>query len=153
VILAIEIFYMSRPDLDTWALQMADLIATRSKDPSKKVGALILRADGSAASMGFNGFPRGTDDSPELYADKTVKLARIVHAEINAIIAARQPLEGCTIYVSPLMPCSQCAAAIIQSGIKKVVAKTTDGGERWKASFDETRRLFSESGVQLVIVD
>ena len=118
---------VTRPDLDTWALDGAEWMAQRSKDPSHRVGAIILRADGTLVSGGYNGFPRGVSDDPSLYADKPTKRRRIQHAERNAINFARESLEGCTIYVSPLHPCSQCAGSIINAGIKRVVARVTPG--------------------------
>ena len=89
------------------------------------------------------------DDNPEIYADRSRKLLRTVHAEINAILTSREPLHGYTLYVSPLHPCSQCAAAIIQSGITRVVAKidSTNQHASWQDSFSEAAQMFSESGV------
>jgi dCMP deaminase len=139
---------MQRPDIDTWALDLSEIVARRSRDPSTKVGAVILRADNTIAAAGYNGFPRSTDDDPKIYADKPRKLLRIVHAELNAILTSREPLHGCSIYVSPLHPCSQCAAAIIQSGIKRVVARTRAGASTsWAESFAEAAEMFREAGV------
>lgn len=142
-----------RPDIDTWALDLADMVATRSRDPGVKVGAVILRPDNTIAAAGYNGFPRLVDDSPSIYLDKPRKLLRVVHAELNAILTSREPLHGYTIYVSPLHPCSQCAAAIIQSGITRVVARTdlARKSTTWEASFHEAAQMFAEAGVQVNI--
>ena len=143
-----------RPDITTWALDMADLVARRSRDPGRKVGAVIVRPDKTIAACGYNGFPRGVDDNVEFYNDKSTKLRRTVHAELNAILTAREPLHGYTIYVSPLHPCSQCAAAIIQSGISTVIARIgSNGGESWKDSFDEASRLFNEANVKVTLYE
>ena len=72
------------------------------------------------------------------------------HAEMNAILSARQPLEGCTLYVVPFMPCSNCGAVIVQSGIKRVVT-LENNNERWLESFEITRQIFGEAGIELVI--
>jgi dCMP deaminase len=145
---------MERPDLETWALDLADHMARRSKDPGRKVGAVILRPDNTIASAGYNGFPRLVSDDPALYADKPTKLRRTVHAELNAILTAREPLHGYTIYVSPLHPCSQCAAAIIQAGITKVVARIgSDGGAGWVDSFAEAAEMFGEAGIDVKTVE
>ncbi len=139
-----------RPDIDTWALDLAELVSKRSRDPGRKVGAVILRPDKTIAAAGYNGFPRNVSDDPALYDDKPTKLRRTVHAELNAILTAREPLHGYTIYVSPLHPCSQCAAAIIQAGITTVVARIgSDGGESWKESFAEAAAMFSEAMVEV----
>lgn len=144
---------MERPDITTWALQGADWMASRSKDPGRKVGAIILRPDNTIASAGYNGFPRKVKDDLEMLADKPTKLRRTVHAELNAILTAREPLHGYTIYVSPLHPCSQCAAAIIQAGITRVVARIgSDGGEGWRESFAEAAEMFGEAGIDLELV-
>lgn len=72
---------MERPDLETWALDLADHMAKRSRDPGRRVGAVILRPDKTIASAGYNGFPRKVRDDPDLYEDKPTKLRRTVHAE------------------------------------------------------------------------
>lgn len=145
---------MERPDLETWALDLAEHMSRRSRDPGRRVGAVILRPDNTIASAGYNGFPRRVNDHPDLYNDKPTKLRRIVHAELNAILTAREPLHGYTIYVSPLHPCSQCAAAIIQAGITRVVARIgSDGGEGWKESFAEAAEMFREAGVTVNTVE
>ena len=142
-----------RPDIDTWALDLSEVVARRSRDPSTKVGAVILRSDNTVASVGYNGFPRGVDDDAEVYLDKPRKLLRIVHAELNAILTSREPLHGCKIYVSPLHPCSQCAAAIIQSGITRVIARTdpTRNNTTWAASFKEAAEMFAEADIAVEI--
>ena len=143
---------MQRPDLDTWALDLTEVVARRSRDPNTKVGAVILRSDNTLVSCGYNGFPRGVDDDPAIYADKSRKLLRITHAELNAILSSRESLHNCTIYVSPLHPCSQCAAAIIQSGITKVVARSNMmHSETWTTSFEEASVMFKEANIQVEI--
>ena len=80
-----------RPELDEWALDGAEWMSRRSKDPSHKVGAIVLRPDGTLAGGGYNGFPKHVCDDPALYADKAKKRRRIQHAERNAINA---PIQG-----------------------------------------------------------
>ncbi len=121
----------------------------RSKDPSTKVGAIIVRPDKTEASKGFNGFPRGVDDAPERYADRGFKYPAVVHAELNALLTAREPLKGYTLYCT-LMPCSTCAGAIIQAGIKRVVVPDESWPERWAESLQFSADRFAEAGVELV---
>lgn len=139
---------------DSFFLSVAEKISTQSKDPSTKVGAVIVRPDRTIASVGYNGFPRGVDDSEELYLDRRTKYAMIVHAEANAIIHAREPLEGTTIYLYPFPPCSNCAGLVIQAGIKRVVAPqpTVEDLERWGESMQFAVDMFEEAGVQLELV-
>jgi dCMP deaminase len=144
----------TRPGIIDWALDLCDHVALRSRDPSTRVGAVIMRPDKTIASVGYNGFPRGTRDDAEIYADRPRKYARTVHAEMNAILTAREPLVGYRLYVSPLHPCSQCAAAIIQAGISEVIYRIPDMDDeaerRWEASFAEARQLFAEANVNAV---
>lgn len=134
-------------------IELAEFIGQWSKDPSTQVGAVIVRPDKTIASVGYNGFPRGTDDGAHLYEEKEVKYARIVHAEINAIISAQNAdFKGCTIYVSPLYPCPQCAAALIQAGIRKVVARLSNRPD-WKDRFAVSKQLLKEAGVEFVTVE
>jgi len=132
-------------------LAMAEMISTWSKDPSTKCGAVIIDTQKRIISMGFNGFPAGTDDSEELYYDRERKYRRVLHAEKNALLFARQNLTGYTIYVWPMPSCSQCAAAIIQSGICRVVTivPNREPEGRWSDDIVETRQMFSEAGVVL----
>lgn len=135
---------------DDFFLGMCDYVAGKSKDPSTKVGAVIVRPDRTIASIGYNGFPRGTNDAAHLYDYREIKYLRAVHAELNAILSAREPLHGYTLYVSPLHPCSNCTGAIIQSGIRNVVARTTSDPARWGESFAQARSMFTEAGINVV---
>lgn len=131
-------------------LELARLVSTWSKDPSTQVGAVITRGK-FVVSLGFNGHPKGVEDTPERLEIRENKYRTIIHAEINAILTAKQDLEGCTIYLWPFMPCSQCGAAIVQAGIKRVVAPQADN-DRWAESFKFTTEIFSEAGVELVVI-
>lgn len=102
--------------------KIASVVSEQSKDPSTKVGAVIVTQDKQIVSTGYNGFPVNIDDSEERYNDRPTKLKYVVHAEANAITrAAKQgiKLDGCTMFVT-LPPCMNCAKLIIQSGISKV---------------------------------
>lgn len=135
---------------DRFYLGLADYIATASKDPSTKVGAVLVRPNNTIASVGYNGFPRGMSDDHELYADRPTKYSRIVHAEMNAILNAQGPVEGCTLYCT-FLPCDRCAVFVVQAGITRVVAPapTPDQIERWGTSLDNTRAIFLEAGIAL----
>ena len=125
---------------------MAKLVSTWSKDESTKVGAVIVDSDNTVISVGFNGFPRRIQDTDQRLNNRDVKLKMIIHAEINAIITAKRPLNGTTIYTYPFMSCSQCAGLIIQSGICRHISYKTDN-ERWKDSFDLALEMFDEARV------
>ena len=143
---------MNTTDWDRRFLDLAQHIAGWSKDPSTQVGAVIVDDQRRIISTGYNGFPRGVNDDPVRYADREVKYEMIVHGEINAILFANQSLRDTTLYTWPFMPCSRCAAIVIQSGISRVVAPHCEN-PRWVNSFDLTRRMFSEAGVDLAIME
>lgn len=118
----------------------------KSKDPNTKVGSVLVRPNGSIASLGYNGFPRGMDDSPELYADRDTKLDRIIHAETNAISASEdRSLDGCTLYVWPFFPCHRCAVHIIQEGIVRVVSPKLIADSSWMDSWIKAMKYFDEN--------
>tara|TARA_Y100000389_G_scaffold31859_1_gene27020 strand:+ start:15799 stop:16239 length:441 start_codon:yes stop_codon:yes gene_type:complete len=133
-------------------VSLAREISTWSKDPSTKIGAVIVNDDRRILATGYNGFPKGIEDSPERYADKPTKYDHVIHAEMNAIYNATYngtPLRDSTIYVWGLPVCNDCARGIIQVGIKRVVMSTeTDIPEKWVAAFSKSLNLFVESGVE-----
>jgi dCMP deaminase len=124
-------------------LRLAREVAQWSKDPSTQVGAVIVRPNRTVVSLGYNGFPRGFPDHEHLYADRERKYRYVVHAELNAIVTAREPLVGFTIYTWPLPPCQECCKAIIQSGITRVVSvePTDEQLGRYRDSFAATNAM------------
>lgn len=133
-------------------LEMASLVASWSKDPSTKVGAVIVRPNKTIVSVGYNGFPRGTRDTGALYQDRPTKLMRTVHAEVNAILTAGQPIKNCTLYVSPLHPCANCTGIIIQSGISRVVAYMPEVPSAWQDNFRAAQEMFDEARIPVEII-
>ena len=133
-------------------LRLAETIAQWSKDSSTKVGAVITRGN-RIISLGYNGFPVGVIDAPERYANREYKLAAVLHAEVNAIMYAREDLQDCTIHTWPMPPCSHCAAQIIQAGIIRVVSiePTEEQKKRWKDSFEIAETMYDEVGISQVL--
>lgn len=135
-------------------LALAESVAGWSKDPSTQVGAVAVNDNGNVVAQGYNGFPRGILDDVDRYTDRERKYKYIVHAETNCIYNAAyngSSLEGCTMYVWPLPVCHECAKAIIQSGVWRVVSpKFTDPETelRWKDSCEQTISMFEEAGVE-----
>lgn len=128
-------------------MDLARHVASWSKDPSTKVGAVIIRPDRSVVSVGYNGFPRGVNDGEHRYRDKPTKYSMVVHAEANAILASKESLADCVLYVT-LFPCNECAKLIIQSGIRMIVApRLSDAPERWAEAMTTSMTMFVESGV------
>lgn len=134
--------------------------ASMSKDPSTRVGAVIVGPDREIRSSGFNGFPRGIADTPERLSDRDTKLSLVVHAEMNAVLNAARtgtPLKGCTLYLSATdhsglvwggPPCTRCTVEIIQSGISEIVTRPFKSvPSRWKESIETARSLLTEAGL------
>ncbi len=141
--------------MDKWQkrfFDLARLVATWSKDPSSQVGAVIVDDKKRIVSVGFNGLPIGVEDTVERLNNRELKYELIVHAEANAILTAPKSVAECTIYVYPYLPCSRCAGAIIQSGIKKVVVPDLEIPERWIDNFNLSKTVLEEAGVEVLIV-
>lgn len=135
---------------DKRMMQVAKLAASWSKDRSIGVGCVIASPDHAMLSSGFNGFPRGVNDDVEERHQRPAKYKFTEHAERNAIYnAARHgiKLEGGTIYI-PWYPCADCARAIVQSGIKTMVAGTPNFDDpRWGEDFKAAEIMLVEGGV------
>lgn len=136
---------------DQYFMGMAHLSAMRSKDPNTRVGACIVNPQKRVVGLGYNGFPYGCEDDEFPWERDgeflDTKYPYVVHAELNAILNSIQDLHGCTLYVS-LFPCNECAKAIIQSGIKKIVYESDkyNGVDTNIAS----KRMLKAAGVELV---
>jgi len=147
-----------RKTWDEYFLEMAEHVASRSKDRSTKVGAVIVGPDREVRSTGYNGFPRGVNDDLDDRHERPRKYLFAEHAERNAVYnAARAGIatKGCTLYVhsepEPFPPCSDCARAIIQAGIIRVVYRKPDVPDRWKEQCDAAFEMMTEAGVEVSI--
>lgn len=128
-------------------IELAAHVASWSRDPSRKVGAVIVRPDKTVASMGFNGFPRGVNDTDDRYNDRSTKYKFVCHAEANAILTANERLHGYMLYVT-LYPCHECAKMIIQSGITRVIT-SINFSENWVESNEYAKVMFEEAKVSV----
>jgi len=109
---------------DEYFMSIALLSCMRSKDPSTQVGACIVNDLNHIVGVGYNGFPKGCEDTVfpwERDGDfLETKYPYVVHAEQNAILNSSASVRGARIYVS-LFPCHECAKYIIQSGITEMI--------------------------------
>ena len=111
---------------DEYFMGVAFLSARRSKDQNTQVGACIVSQDNKILSMGYNGFPNGCSDEEFPWNRESAdpydnKYFYTTHSELNAILNYRGgSLEGSKLYVT-LFPCNECAKALIQCGIRKVI--------------------------------
>ena len=136
-------------------LKLAEEIAGWSKDPSTQVGCVVVGADRTIRSVGFNGFPRSVEDHDHILDDRNLKYYFICHAEENAISQAARvgtPIDGCTAYVS-WPPCSRCARSLLQAGINEIVyPEFSDIPDRWRGDFLAAEMIMGDAGRKLEIL-
>ncbi len=141
-------------------MELALLVASWSKDPSTKTGAIVVGPDREIRATGYNGLVRGVDDNKAERLERPTKYDFFEHAERNAIYNAcltGTSLKGCTMYATH-PPCTDCARAIIQSGIKTVITRELEArkdisGQTWRDKLDYSRQMFEESGVAYIVLD
>ena len=139
-------------------LNLAKEVSTWSKDPNTKVGAVVVGSKGQILSQGYNGFPRGINDTAKRLNDRETKLSLVVHAEMNAIFNATYSgvsLDKATIFIYGLPACSECAKGIIQVGIKKVVVskQCIESRPHWNDSWKKSIAMFAEAGIAVFTVN
>lgn len=132
---------------------LAEHVGSWSKDRSRKVGCVVADADHGVRAIGYNGFPRGVDDVSEDRHSRPAKYFWTEHAERNAIYQAARigvPLAGCSMYL-PWFPCMDCARAIVQAGVGKLVAFAPDLADpQWGEHFRAALELLNEAGIDVV---
>ena len=139
-------------------LEMAKNVAMWSKDPSRKIGAIIVDpVKKNILSTGFNGFPRGIADTEERLNDRPTKYKFVVHAEANAIFNALYngvSVVDSHIYVYGLPVCSECAKGLIQSGVKRISCMIDERvPANWESSWKNTCDMFDEVGIKYELID
>ncbi len=105
---------------DEYFMKIAETVALKSKDPSSKMGCVIVDKDKRVVSLGYNGMVRGADESKMTLSERPMKYYFVIHSEMNAILFARENLEGCTIY-NRVATCENCLKHCLQAGIKRFV--------------------------------
>mgnify|MGYP000923137224 CR=1 FL=1 len=134
-------------------LFLAKIISSWSKDPSTKVGAIIVK-DNRIVTTGYNGFPPNILDSEERLNNRELKYKYICHAEANSIIQCCNTGTSCNgadIYIYPFGPCIECSKLIIIAGIKRVIFPKipVDLEKRWGESIYFAKNLISEAGLKI----
>jgi len=144
---------------DARFLRLAAEVGSWSKDPSTKVGCVIVGPDREIRSTGYNGPPRGIDDAVEARWRRPEKYLWVIHAEANAVAHAARigvSLKGCTVY-STFFPCATCAGLLVQAGVAAVVAPAagaarSEADDRWELSHSAARAMFEEAGIEWEVV-
>lgn len=147
--LSVDDFYMglSYVSDDYFYMSLAKDLSGNSKDPSTKVGAVVV-TDGRVNGIGWNGFPKGVEETEERLNNRDTKYKFMVHAEIDALIMAGDSYGG-TLY-STVYPCSTCAGAAIQAGIRRIVCGQPN--PRFADHTEIVKQMCAEAKVELVIL-
>ena len=142
-------------------VNMAHSVSEWSKDPNTKIGVVLVNDDRKQIlSVGFNGIPRGVDDKPEERSSREngEKYYWYAHAERNAIYNCAYfglSPAGATMYMACGMPCTDCAIAIIQAGVKEILIKDTpptgEPNSKWDAHATRSRIMLTEAGVNVIV--
>ena len=133
-------------------LNLAKHISEWSKDPSTKVGCVVVGPDREIRSTGFNGLPRGIEDNDERLNNREIKYPLICHAEENAIMHAARigiSLKNCTAYVT-WPPCTRCARSLIQAGVSTIIyPKDIEIPDRWMEDFNLSLNMLKEAKINI----
>jgi len=130
-------------------MQICRVIAQRSKDPNTQNGACVVNGNNIIIGLGYNGFPRGCSDEKLPWARKgkfgETKYAYVVHAEENAILNTKAPVEGARLYCN-LFPCNECVKVLIQKGVREIIYEKDiyHNDPIWKAA----RRMLKLAGIK-----
>lgn len=133
-------------------IRMAKLVATKSKDPKTKVGAVLVGEDNQIISTGYNGFPRKFSNSADRWQRPT-KYQYVVHAEANCICNAAlsgATTKECRLYITHY-PCNECVKLIIQAGINKIyIAADAKILDRKTYNIDFSKTMLKECGIEVI---
>lgn len=105
---------------DEYFMKIAETVAEKSKDPSSKMGCVIVDDKKRVVSVGYNGMLQGADESKMTLSERPMKYYFAIHSEMNALIFARRDLTGCTVY-NKVATCENCLKYCLQAGIKRFV--------------------------------
>lgn len=146
----------------TYYKHACSIADTFSKDPSTKVGAVFLYPTTlNILSVGYNGMPRGIDETKKERWERPLKYKLIEHAERNAIYNAAMSGTSLkdSICVVSLFPCTDCARGIIQSGCKLLISLAleesgdNDRLTRWMPDWEISIILLNEAGVKIIFLN
>jgi dCMP deaminase len=131
-------------------MRLAREVASWSKDPSTKVGVVLVK-DRKVVATGYNGFPPGIADDSRL-RDREQKYRLIVHAEMNALLQAGHDARGATLYQYGFLGghcCDNCTKHVITAGVARVVCMEGPIRAEWYDEIKRAKQTFYESAVKL----
>jgi len=122
-----------------------------SKDPSTQLGAILVKEHAGVIGWGVNGLPDRISDKEDRWT-RPQKYDYVEHAERNVIYkcAERGICSTGLIMYCPWFACTDCARAIIQSGISAVVGHEEmyeHVNDRWNKSTELGMSMLKEAGV------
>jgi len=136
---------------DKYFVSLAYFVALRSKDESTKCGAVIVDDDNIVRATGYNSFVRGINDFVPERQERPEKYLFFEHAERNTIFNCTVRPKGCRIYVTG-HPCADCARAIIQSGIVKLIyCERPEFHADWNDSIKAASQMFKEALIKVEV--
>jgi len=136
---------------DEYFMLQAMMASFRSKDPSTKVGSVLVDNNNHQISMGYNGFIAGIDESKLPWTKDlsqglvNTKYGYVVHAEANAILHSPRSLEGSRCYVT-LFPCNECAKLIASKRVGEVIYLSDKHQEREHTIV--AKKIFDLAGIK-----
>jgi dCMP deaminase len=131
-------------------IQTARGVARLSDDPERKVGCVITHPIEGILTVGFNRIPKRLE-YPGCYNDQQYKRDHVIHAEEDAIVAARTSLNGCSLY-STRFTCHECAKLVIAAGIDSVFAPRWEEQSSWAESFAKALEAYRRAKVEVVFM-
>lgn len=155
---------MTRPSWDRTWMDVADIIAKRSRCDGRQIGAVIVSPDNGYVVTGYNGPParwnpfggetcvnwcsrRQTGQQTHDYANCVS-----IHAEANALMRAEHSMiQGGTLYVTS-SSCWDCGKLAANSGVERIVMRTSDTQDAHRNPI-QTRKLLRQSGLTVVVYD
>lgn len=143
-------FTEAKPKLGRWDkhfIEQAYVASKMSKDPSTKVGSVIVN-NRRIVGTGYNGFPRFIQDDARL-DNRETKYPMIIHAEMNALLDAGREAMGATLYLYGFAsaPCTNCTKHLIQAGIARVVSYGQEVPDRWLKDFELAEQMLGEANI------
>ena len=136
---------------DVRFMRIAKEVSTWSKDPSTKVGTVVVNQEKRILATGYNGFPSKCNDDHRLQSKQT-KYPLIIHSEINALLNALNSgvsVKDCDLYIYNLPPCGECSKFIAQARLRKILFCAPVRSKRWEDEWEQvSKKLFDECGIK-----
>jgi dCMP deaminase len=135
---------------DDYFLGICDAVSKKSKDWNTQLGAVIVNQRQRIVGTGYNSFPSGVNDNIPERQKRPTKYKWFEHAERNAIYNAVADVSNGTMYCQWL-PCPDCARAIIQVGIQRLVVSSFEIPKRWLGDIRVSVQMLKEARVAICL--